>query len=272
MASPTLTSSRRGAIATPAVRVADTQRVRTQLRAQWLVLAAALTVLAGVLVAWAIDRAADRVDVVSIARPVAAGTVIQADDLTTTAIAFDSPVTGLAPASSMSALVGRVATVDLQPGVLLTAGMWADGTGLSAGERTVGALLPAGRYPSGIAQGSTAMAIATLRSDTGSGAGSGAGEGDDVEVRVLDVDADERGALRVTLAVPEAHATGVAMLAAADGLVLIGVPAIVTTDDASNPSASNPSASNLSASNPSALNSGDPTATGEIGAEEPVAP
>ncbi len=261
MASPTLSSSRRGAIATPAVRVADTQRVRTQLRAQWLVLAAALTVLAGVLVAWAIDRAADRVDVVSIARPVAAGTVIQADDLTTTAIAFDSPVTGLAPASSMSALVGRVATVDLQPGVLLTAGMWADGTGLSAGERTVGALLPAGRYPSGIAQGSTAVAIATLRSDASSGSssgtGSGAGERSDVEVRVLDVEADERGALRVTLAVPEADAARVATLAAADELVLIGVPSIITTNDASNPSASN---------------SGDPTGTGEIGVAETAAP
>ncbi len=258
MASPTLSSSRRGAIATPAVRVADTQRVRTQLRAQWLVLAAALTVLAGVLVAWAIDRAADRVDVVSIARPVAAGTVIQADDLTTTAIAFDSPVTGLAPASSMSALVGRVATIDLQPGVLLTSGMWADGTGLSAGERTVGALLPAGRYPSGIAQGSTAVAIATLRSD----ASSSAGERDDVEVRVLDVDADERGALRVTLAVPEAHAAGVATLAAADELVLIGVPAIVTADDSSNPSASTPTASN----------SDDRASAGKIGADETAAP
>ena len=266
MASPTLTSSRRGAIAMPSFRVADTQRVRTQLRAQWLVLAAALTVLAGVLVAWAIDRAADRVDVVSIARPVAAGTVIQADDLTTTAIAFDSPVTGLAPASSLTALVGRVATVDLQPGVLLTAGMWADGTGLSAGERTVGALLPAGRYPSGIAQGSAAVAIATLRSDAssgpGSGSGSGSGERNDVEVRVLDVDTDERGALRVTLAVPEANAAWVATLAAADELVLIGVPSIVFANDASDPSASNPSAAN----------SGDPASTGEIGAAGTAAP
>ena len=235
MASPTLTNSRREAVAPPAFRVADTQRMRTQLRAQWLVLAAALTVLAGVLVAWAIDRAAERVDVVSIARPVAAGTVIQADDLTTTAIAFDSPVTGLAPESSLTALVGRVATIDLQPGALVTAGMWADGTGLSAGERTVGALLPAGRYPSGIAQGSTAVAIAMLRSDASFGAGVSVGERDDVEVRVLDVDADERGALRVTLAVAEAHAARVATLAAADELVLIGVPSI----DTAHPSSSN---------------------------------
>jgi hypothetical protein len=115
-----------------------TDEARTQVRAQWLVLAAALTVLAGVLVAWAIERAADRVDVVSVARPVPAGTVIQADDLTTTAIAFDEPVVGLAPAASLDALVGRVAVVELRPGTLLSVGMWADGTGLSPDERTVG--------------------------------------------------------------------------------------------------------------------------------------
>lgn len=270
MASPTLSRSGREPIAASAFRAAGGQRVRTQLRAQWLVFAAALTVLAGVLVAWAIDRAAERVEVVSIARPVAAGTVIQIDDLTTTAIAFDSPVTGLAPASSLTALVGRVATVDLQPGVLVTVGMWADGTELSAGERTVGALLAAGRYPSGIAKGSTAVAIATSGSgtvsSTGSGPGSspggGAGEVRDMEVRVLDVNADERGALRVTLAVPEAHAARVATLAAADELVLIGVPSIdASSGDAS--SAASTSGNSTNASSPRAA---------EIGVDETAAP
>ena len=222
MASPILTRSNRDPVNAPPARTVGNQRVRTQVRAQWLVFAAALTVLAGVLVAWAIDRAAERVDVVSIARPVAAGTVIQADDLTVTAIAFDSPVAGLAPESSLAALVGRVATVDLQPGMLLSTGMWADGTELSAGERTVGALLDAGRYPSGLAQGSAALAVPTSGSDV-----EGAG---DVEVRVLDVMADERGALRVTLAVPEAQAARVATLAAADSLVLIGVPSLDAGD------------------------------------------
>ncbi|MFN8023880.1 MAG: SAF domain-containing protein [Acidimicrobiales bacterium] len=204
------------------------RRTRTQVRAQWLVLAAALTVLAGVLVAWAVQRAADRVEVVSVARPVAAGAVITADDLTTTAIAFDTPVTGLAPASSLDALVGRVATVDLEPGVLLSTSMWADGTELSAGERTVGALLDAGTFPAGLAPGSTALAVA-LGDDT---ADAGTDAGTDVTVRVLDAADDDRGALRVTLAVPEADAARIARLAAADRLVLVGVPAVATPDEA----------------------------------------
>lgn len=211
MASPTLTRSR----PEPAT-VARTRnlRVRTHVRAQWLVLAAALTVLAGVLVAWAIERAADRVEVVSVARAVPAGTVIQSGDLTTTAIAFDEPIAGLAPASSLDALVGRVAVVDLRPGVLLSTGMWADGTGLSPDERTVGALLDVGAYPSGLATGATAIAIATDGSSTG-----------DVTVRVIDTGTTDRGALQMTLAVPADHAADIARLAAAKTLVLVGVPA-----------------------------------------------
>ena len=216
MASPTLTRSRPEPAA---VTTARNLRARTQVRAQWLVLAAALTVLAGVLVAWAIERAADRVDVVSVARPVAAGTVIQADDLTTTAIAFDQPVVGLAPASSLDALVGRVAVVELRPGTLLSVGMWADGTGLSPDERTVGALLDVGTHPSGLATGATALAIAT---DDAAAAGST--EADGVIVRVLDTRTADRGGLQVTLAVPEADAARIARLAAAQTLVLVGVP------------------------------------------------
>lgn len=198
------------------------RRTRTQVRAQWLVLAAALTVLAGVLVAWAVQRAAARVEVVSVARPVAAGAVIGPDDLTTTAIAFDTPVTGLAPASSLDALVGRVATVDLAPGELLSTGMWADGTELSAGERTVGALLDAGTYPTGLAPGSSALAVAL---DDALADADGA---TDVLVRVLDTTDDDQGAVRVTLAVPEAEAARIARLAAGDQLALVGVPATPT--------------------------------------------
>jgi hypothetical protein len=76
---------------------------RARVRTQWLLLAAALTVLAGTLVAWALTRAAARVDVVSIARPVPAGAVIDDADLSVTAIAFDDQVTGLVPACGPTA-------------------------------------------------------------------------------------------------------------------------------------------------------------------------
>lgn len=193
-------------------------RVRSRVRAQWLVLAAALTVLAGLLVAWALAGAADRVDVVSLARPVAAGTVIQLEDLTIAHVAFDGDVQGLVPATSTDALVGRTATVDLSAGSLLTAGMWADATGLGAGERTVGAVLDAGRFPIGLAQGSTAVAVPIDGEPVG------------VTVRVVEVTTTEAGGLRVTLAVPDADASGIAQLAATDRLVIIGLPATTAAE------------------------------------------
>jgi hypothetical protein len=187
--------------------------VRSRVRAQWLVLAAALTVMAGVLVAWALTRAADRIDVVVVARPVAAGTVIDVADLATTPVAIDGAVHGLVPAASLDELAGRVATVDLRVGTLLSEGMWADGTGLAPGERTVGAVLEPGRFPAGLASGSTALALPIDGDATG------------VTVRVLDADVTDAGDLRVTLAAAEADAARLAQTAATDRLVLVGLPA-----------------------------------------------
>lgn len=209
MASPTLTRTlREPAVVTPG----RSTRVRRRVQAQWLVLAAALTVLAGTLVAWGLQRAADRVEVVSIAAPVEAGTVLDLADLTTTAVAIDADVQGLVPATSLERLVGRVATIDLQPGTLLTVGMWADGTTLAAGERTVGAVLPAGRFPQGLAQGSAVLALA-VEGDTPS-----------VAVRVIDAEPTDAGELAVTLAVADVDATRIAQLAATETLVLVGLP------------------------------------------------
>jgi hypothetical protein len=191
---------------------------RTRARAQWLVLAAALTVLAGMMVAWALTRAADRVGVVSLVRPIAAGAIIELDDLTTTQIAFEGDVQGLVPAGSVDAIVGRVATVDVPAGSLLSAGMWADSTGLAAGERTVGAVLQTGRFPIGMAQGSTAIALPI---DDAAATAPG------VEVRVVEADMTDGGELSVTLAAPEAAAAAIAQLAATDRLVLIGMPAAI---------------------------------------------
>lgn len=220
MAGPVLTPERPTAARTtperrtPAVvQQGRNPGARRTVRTQWLVLAAALTILAGVVVAWALGRAADRVDVVSIARPVAAGAVITRDDLTITAIAFDQPIDGLVPASAIDELVGRSATIALRPGALISVGMWADGTELSAGERTVGAVLAAGRYPAGLAAGSSAQALSTEDATV------------QIEVRVLDAGRTDNGDLELTFAVAEGDAVTVASLAANGQLVVIGLPA-----------------------------------------------
>jgi len=187
-------------------------RVRSKVRTQWLALGAALVVLAGVLVAWALTRAADRVQVVQVARTVKSGDVIQLDDLTLTGVAYDGAVQGLVPEESLEALVGRVAAVDLPSGSLVQAGMWRDAPTLAAGEQAVGALLKVGRFPAGLARGDTAIAASIDATS----------EAPPIPVRVITAEFDADGAFAVTLAVPADSAVLVAQLAANEQLLLVG--------------------------------------------------
>jgi hypothetical protein len=188
------------------------RKVQGRLRTQWLALGGALVVLAGVLVAWGLSKAADRVSVVQLARPVASGAPFVADDLTVTGIAYDAHVEGLVPAESLDAMVGRVAAFDLQAGALLQAGMWRDRPLLAPGEQSVGVVLQAGRFPAGLGQGDTAVAAPLAPGSAPSS----------VPVRVIDSAVTAEGDLSFTLAVAVADAVAVAQLAATEQLVLIG--------------------------------------------------
>lgn len=187
-------------------------RVRSRVRTQWLALGAALVVLAAVLVGWALTQAADRVQVVQVAQSVRAGDVIAAADLSVADVAFDGQVQGLVPVASLDALVGRIATIDLQPGTLMQVGMWSDAPQLATGEEAVGALLTAGRFPSGLVRGDLAIAApidATIATDS-------------TIVRVIAVQTESNGDLLVTLAVAHADSVAVAQLAATNQLLLVG--------------------------------------------------
>jgi len=195
---------------------AKQSRVRSRVRTQWMAMAAALVVLAGVLVAWALSNAADRVQVVRVAQQVPAGEVIDAADLTLVGVAFDAEVQGMVPASSLAALVGRIAAVDLEPGVLLVTGMWSDAPETLPGEEAVGAVLRAGRFPLGLARGDVALAAPLDASAAAP-----------VTVRVIEVQVGADGDISVSLAVAAEHAVAVAQLAASDQLLLVGQPATV---------------------------------------------
>lgn len=193
----------------------DAMKIRSRVRTQWFALGAALVVLASVLVGWALTHAADRVQVVQVAQSVQAGDVIEAHDLSVARVAFDGEVQGLVPVASLDALVGRVAAIDLQPGTLMQAGMWSDVPELAPGEDAVGALLPVGRYPVGLARGDLAIAAPT----------DSAMANVPTIVRVIAVQAQSSGDLLITLAVAHADSVAVAQLAATDQLLLVGRPA-----------------------------------------------
>mgnify|MGYP000845519220 CR=1 FL=1 len=206
--------------------MSDGSKVRSRVRTQWLALGAALVVLAGVVVAWALAEAADRVPVVQVAQPVRAGEVIQADHLRVTDVAVGTDVAGLVPDTSLDRLVGRVAAIDLVPGVLVVDGMWRDAPDLLAGEQRIGAVMASGAFPAGLGQGDSALAAPLDPLDTRPA----------VTVRVLDVRGTADGGTEFTLAVPAADAVALAQLAANDQLVLVGLkaaepPASAETDE-----------------------------------------
>jgi hypothetical protein len=200
-----------------------TTRLRSSVQTQWLALGGALVVLAGVLVAWALSRASDRVEVVQVAQAVQAGQVITADDLTVTGLAYDAPPHGLVPAVSLGELAGRVAAIDLEPGVLVQAGMWRADPSLAPGEQRVGVVLAPGRLPEGLAQGDTGVAAALDPADPAA----------PVEVRVLAASITADGATSLTLAVAADSAVAIARLAASEQLVIVGQPPTVGSSTSS---------------------------------------
>lgn len=231
---------------------------------------AALVVLAGVVVAWALSSAGRRVLVVQVAQPIGAGTVIDAADLMTTGVAFDPGVAGLVPAASLDALIGRVAAVDLEVGVLLQHGMWRDGEPLVEGEQAVGAVLEAGRFPLGLGigdvvigapLGAAALTIGDGSAGTGSTSGeraTGSTEGaadltspDVMTMRIIDLVVLDNGSVSLSFAVPNASAITIAQLAATGQLVVVRVPS-GTTD-----------ASRSSTGDDSTGDSTDDTSTGD---------
>ena len=184
-----------------------------------MALGAALVVLAGLLVAWGLSNAADRVEVVQLASDVSAGDVFEATDLALASVAYDGAVVGLVPAGSLKSLVGRVAAIDLQAGALVQSGMWRDDSDLAFGEESVGALLPPGRYPGSLARGDVVLAAPLDAAATFT----------TTAVRVLDLQPDSKGDLIVTLAVPAAQSIAVAQLAATDQLLLVGQSPLIQT-------------------------------------------
>jgi hypothetical protein len=105
-------------------------------------------------------RLGDRVPVLAVARPVAAGQVFTAADLTQLPAA-DDPATGLIPASQASQVVGRTAVVPLLAGTLLTRSLVGDAAFPPAGQVVASLALKPGQYPQGLAVGAHVSAFVT---------------------------------------------------------------------------------------------------------------
>jgi len=189
---------------------------RPKVRLPWLLAASGLFVLIVMLVLWAVSSASERTQVLTVVEPVAAGESISDSAIGSTGISNDAGFGRIYVDSQRSEIVGAVAVVDLEPGDLLGPSMVTNEPDTFTGERLVGAVLRAGRYPEEIQRGDEALAVSIVDR--------AAGEPPVVDVRVVAVSISETDEASVTLAVAEDAAALVGTWAGTDELVVVVRP------------------------------------------------
>lgn len=189
---------------------------RPKVRLPWLLAAAGLFVLIVMLVLWAVSSASERTQVLTVVEPVAAGEPIPDSAIGSTGISNDDGFGRIYVESQRSEIVGAVAVVDLEPGDLLGPSMVTNEPDTFTGERLVGAVLRAGRYPEEIQRGDEALAVSIVDR--------AAGEPPVVDVRVVAVSISETDEASLTLAVAEGDAALVGTWAGTDELVVVVRP------------------------------------------------
>ncbi len=206
-------SSRTGMTAPPPRRVGSRNRARVT----GGVLLLALSALAAALV---YGDLGNRRAVLAVARPVAAGSVIQNEDLTEVRVAAD-PGVSVVTAGERPRVVGRTAKAALVPGSLLAAGQTGSGPSLAPGSTLVGATLKPGQFPVGMREGDRILVVVMppeVAPESLDGTPAGA-----VSASVVAIDAvrDSGGTISVSLAVPSGNAAELAIGGARGRLVVL---------------------------------------------------
>ncbi len=125
---------------------------RRRRRLPFVALGGLLVIVCVSVYAYGAVRLGDRIQVLAVARPVAAGQAIKAVDLRQVSAARD-PDVRLIPVSQVAQVVGRTAVVPLMAGTLLTPELLGDAEFPSAGKVTASVALKPGQYPQGLTAG-----------------------------------------------------------------------------------------------------------------------
>ena len=169
-------------------------------------------------------------DVLALARDVAPGQAITAEDLRTVKVTAD-PTLRPVKASALQTVIGRTARSSLGAGTLLTDSQLGERLAPRPGEAVVGLALKPGRYPSGLRVGDKVMVVVAIaasdasRPDANPRLGSSLSEARVVAVRAVEGGSGGSASAMVSVVVPDQVGPSVAGAAAADRVSLILVPA-----------------------------------------------
>jgi hypothetical protein len=167
--------------------------------------------------AWALN-VGHRTQVLVVARPVPAGSVISASDLTTAGVAADHSVSGI-PASDASSVIGKVAADNLVPGTLLVHAEVGRGSVVPSGSSVVGLDLKQGMFPAALQAGDP---VAVVSTPTQSSTSSGGGTVIVNDAKVFSSGASPDGtSTLISLVVPTSQASAVAAAAAQGAVSLV---------------------------------------------------
>ena len=168
--------------------------------------------------AWALN-VGHRTQVLVVARPVQAGSVIKASDLTTAGVSADHSVAGL-PASAASQVVGKVAADNLVPGTLLVRAEVGGGPLVRPGSSVVGLDLKPGMFPAALQVGDPVAVVSTPTQASSGGGGTVMVAR--ATVFSLATSPDGTSTL-VSVVVPSGQASAVAAAAAQDAVSLVWI-------------------------------------------------
>ncbi len=189
---------------------------RPKVRLPWLLVAAGAFFLIVMIVLWALSSASERTETLTVIEPVPAGQPIPDSAIGVTGVSNDDGFGRIYVASQRDLVVGAIAVVDLEVGDLLGPSMVTGAPDTLDGERLVGAVLRAGRYPEEIQRGDEALAVSIVDR--------AAVDPPAIPVRVVTVSFSETAEASVTLAVAEADAARVGTWAGTDELVVVVRP------------------------------------------------
>jgi SAF domain len=193
---------------------------RRRRRLPFVALGGLLVIVCVLAYAYGAVRLGDRVQVLAMARSVAAGQTLTTADLTQVSAARDSGVR-LIPAAQATEVVGRSAVVPLVAGTLLMPDLIGEAAFPPAGKVTASVALKPGQYPQGLAVGARVVAYVSANPQGGTQPASAAtSTGGSAPARLpavvlgVDLAGDGQGATVVTL-----------LLDASDGPRLAAAPA-----------------------------------------------